>query len=146
METHREGGRFAAGVSRSNQLVVETSSHMQWNTTCCRWDPPTQSSDCGDVPRIGRWPSSHNPCCGTRHIVVGVFQHGSQVLMEKAADIVAGDFRGNQLVVEMSSHMQWNTTHCRWDPLMQSSDCGDVPRIGRRPSIQATHVADATLG
>ena len=54
-----------AGVFHSNQWVVETSSHMWWNTICCHWDPPMQSSDCGDV-RIGRRPSivwRNGHCC-----------------------------------------------------------------------------------
>ena len=62
--------------------VVETSGHKWWNTTHCRWDSPIRSSDCGDVPRIGRQPSSHNPCCGTRRVVAGVLRHSSQVTVE----------------------------------------------------------------
>ena len=110
-------------------------------------------------------PSSHNPCCGTRHIV-------AKVLRWRLADWqdAIHQIRQHMLHVAMGMRpsithrnrhcrrsLRWQpigcgdvqphvvTTCCRWDPLMQSSDCGDVPRIDRRPSIQATHVADATL-
>ena len=35
----------AEETSAATDWVVETSSHMQWNTTHCRWDSPMQSDE-----------------------------------------------------------------------------------------------------
>ena len=61
----REKGSECGDTPTSNDAtIVATHCHLGFGLS------ETVRRGCGDVPRTGRQPSSHNPCCGTQRIVV----------------------------------------------------------------------------
>ena len=126
VETHREGGRHCR--RRLLQQPIG-SSHMQWNTTHCRWDSPTQSSDCGDVPRIGKaiqpqpmlWNTTD--CRGSPPMQ----QSGDCGDSEKTTDVVAGVLRCSSRVTVETQRRQQMLSQESSD--VQSGDCGDSEKM-----------------
>ena len=116
-----------------SQLTAE--AHGQGNGFCCR-SPPVRLLD---------WQSAihhaGNTGCMARHHIVAEVSNAVTRLW-RLWDWQAAIHPGNTCCTRDTA-----MTHCcnlsQKSP-MQSPDCGDC-RIGRRPSIQATHVAHAML-